>query len=328
LCNPTFCEARITGPPYKGLMGKDDPTSITNPLFSVIIATYNDWEPLDHCLRSLDQQINAPTFEVIVVDDGSREVAPQSIDRWTQRYSLRVVSQPHAGVSAARNRGVELARGSMLVFVDADCRVDANCLAALGSTIINSAQDNCFQLHLTGDCSKLVGRAEELRLMTLQNHLLQPGGYIRYLNTAGFAIRGARAGLDRNVFDPVAIRAEDTLLLANLITVGKLPLFVPGAIVQHAPPLSVMAYLSKAVRSGYLEAKTYDVIASKGVRIRVTHRERLRMLKYMWKVSIQHSIGRQAWFLLVMRQALQRMSSFACGKLWVRAQSPKSTNPS
>jgi glycosyltransferase involved in cell wall biosynthesis len=309
-------------------MGKDDPTSTTNPLFSVIIATYNDWEPLDHCLRSLDQQINAPAFEVVVVDDGSNEPAPEFVHRWTQRYSLRIVSQAHAGVSAARNRGVELAVGSVLVFVDADCRVDANCLAALGSTIINSAQDNCFQLHLTGDCSGSVGRAEELRLMTLQNHLLQPGGYIRYLNTAGFAIRGAKAGLDRNVFDPLAIRAEDTLLLANLMTVGKLPLFVPDAIVQHAPPLSVMAYLRKAVRSGYLEAKTYDVIAAKGVRIRVTHRERLSMLKYMWEISRQRSIGRRAWFLLVMRQALQRLSSFACGSLWIKTNSPTSANPS
>jgi glycosyltransferase involved in cell wall biosynthesis len=306
-------------------MGKDDLTSTTTPLFSVIIAAYNDWGPLDHCLRSLDQQINAPSFEVIVVDDGSRETSPETIGRWAQCYPLTLVRQPHAGVSAARNRGVEIAGGSLLVFVDADCRLQANCLAVLGSTVKHSAQDNCFQLHLAGDLSGIVGRAEELRFMTLQNHMLQPGGYIRYLNTAGFAIRGARAGLDRNVFDPEAIRAEDTLLLADLILVGKLPLFVPNAIVQHAPPLSLMAYLRKAVRSGYLEAKTYGVIAAKGVRIRVTHRDRLSMLKYMWEASKQRSIGRRACFLLVARQVLQRVTSFACGRIGVQPNPPTSS---
>jgi glycosyltransferase involved in cell wall biosynthesis len=300
-------------------MVKYDPISTTNPVFSVIIAAYNDWVPLDCCLRSLEEQANSPSFEVIVVDDGSKETAPEFIHRWTQYYPLTVVRQLHSGVSAARNRGVEIASGSVLVFVDADSKLQANCLAALGSTVADSPHDNCFQLHLVGDLSGIVGRSEELRLMTLQNHLLQADGYIRYLNTAGFAIRGAKAGFDRNVFDPVAIRAEDTLLLANLITIGKLPLFVPNAIVQHATPLSVMPYLRKAVRSGYLEASTYDTIASMGVRIRVTHRQRLSMLKYMWKTSGQPTIGRPAWFLLVARQLLQRITSFAYRSLWVRS---------
>jgi glycosyltransferase involved in cell wall biosynthesis len=307
-------------------MVKHDPISTTELVFSVIIAAYNDWGPLDDCLMSLEQQANSPSFEVIVVDDGSKETAPESIHLRTQCYPLTLVRQPHAGVSAARNRGVEIARGSVLVFVDADSKLQANCLAALGSTIAGSPQDNCFQLHLAGDISGIVGRAEELRLMTLQNHLQQADGYIRYLNTAGFAIRGARAGLNRNVFDPVAIRAEDTLLLATLITIGKLPLFVPNAIVQHATPLGVMPYLFKAVRSGYLEASTYDIIATMGVRIRVTHRERLNMLKSMWKASGQPSIGRRAWFLLVARQLLQRITSFAYRRLWVRASPRKPAN--
>jgi glycosyltransferase involved in cell wall biosynthesis len=306
-------------------MVKQDRVSSTNLALSVIIAAYNDWGPLDYCLESLEKQANSPTFEVVVVDDGSKETAPDSIRRWAQCYPLTIARQPHSGVSAARNRGVEIAKGSILVFVDADSRLQANCLEALGSTIADSPYDNCFQLHLVGELSGMVGKAEDLRLTTLQNHLVQPDGYIRYLNTAGFAIRGARAGLDRNVFDPAAIRAEDTLLLANLITVGKLPLFVANAIVQHATPLSVIAYLRKAIRSGYLEASTYDIIATMGVKIRVTHRERLRMLKSMWKASGQPLIGRTAWFLLIARQLLQRLTSFACRSLRVRSGSRRAT---
>jgi glycosyltransferase involved in cell wall biosynthesis len=281
-----------------------DTVSTTTPLFSIIIGVYNDWEPLDECLRSLAQQTNGPSFEVIVVDDGSEETAPEFIRRWVRCYPLTVVRQPHTGISAARNRGVQISRGSVLVFVDADSRLRINCLAALGSTITNSPQHDCFQLHLIGDCSGLVGRAEELRFITLQNHLLEADGGIRYLNTAGFAIRRSRVDIEGGVFDPRALRAEDTLLLASLMQGGELPLFVPNAIVQHAVPLSVIDCLRKEIRSAYQEGPTYNIIASMGVRFRVSHRERLSMLPSMWKTSRRRSIGRSAWFVLAARRAL------------------------
>jgi glycosyltransferase involved in cell wall biosynthesis len=299
-----------------------DPISTATPLFSIIIGVYNDWTPLDQCLRSLKQQTDGPSFEVIVVDDGSKEEAPEFIRRWIQCYPLTVVREAHAGISAARNRGAQISKGMVLLFADADCKLQANCLAELASSITQSPQHNCFQLRLIGDRSGLVGRAEELRLITLQNHLLQPDGSIRYLNTAGFAIRRIRANIAGGVFDPVAVRAEDTLLLANLMQGGELPLFVPNAIVQHAIPLSLFECLRKDVRSAYLEGRTFGIIASKGVRIRVTHRERLSMLCSMWNTSKQQSIGRAAWFVLAARQALRSIVLLFTNVFKVRSNSP------
>src|SRR5207245_676865 len=248
--------------------------SSTNTLFSIIIAAYNDWESLDQCLQSLAQQAGGPSFEVIIADDGSTEPAPEFIRQWQRYYHLTIDRQPHSGISTARNRGAQLSRGSVLVFVDADSRLQTNCLAALNATIASSPQHNCFQLHLVGDCTGLVGRAEELRLQTIQNHTLQPNGCIRYLNTAGFAVRRSRVDIKRGIFDPAALRAEDTLLLSELMQAGELPLFVHDAIMQHATRLSLMASLRKSMRSAYLEGRTYEIIAMKGVRIRVSHRER------------------------------------------------------
>lgn len=288
------------------------PISTTMPLFSIIMPVFNDWIALDPCLRSLEQQANGPSFEVIVVDDGSGEAAPEVIRQWVPRLPLTIVRQDHAGIPTARNRGVQISRGSILLFIDADCRFQTNCLTALESTIAASPQHDCFQLHLVGDCSGTVGRAEELRLKTFQEHMLQPDGRIRYLNTSGFAIRRASVNVEAGLFDPVALRAEDTLLLANLMQGGELPLFVANATIQHAIPLSLMACLLKDIRSAYLERTTYEIIASKGVKIRVSHRERLRVLSSTWKIAGQPSIGRSAWFVLVARQTVQRMVSFAC----------------
>jgi glycosyltransferase involved in cell wall biosynthesis len=292
-------------------MVQDALISSSIPLFSVIIAVYNDWGPLEQCLRSLEQQTNSPGVEVIIVDDGSAETAPESIRQRSGCYPLTVARQPHAGISAARNRGVQISKGSVLVFTDADCRFQMECLATLAGTIADSPQQNCFQLHLIGDCSSLVGRAEQLRLLTLQSHLLQPNGRIRYLNTAGFAIRRRRIDFESCLFDPVALRAEDTLLLVSLMEGGELPLFVAEATVQHSVPLGLLANLRKAIRSACLETTTYDIIASKGVRTRVSHRERVVMLLSMWKTSGSSSVGRLAWFVLVLRQALARIVSLA-----------------
>lgn len=298
------------------------PNASSSPLFSVIIGVYNDWNPLDQCLRSLSRQANSPAFEVIVVDDGSEHPAPEFIRNWTRDLILMIERQSHSGVSTARNLGMRLSKGTVLVFMDADSKPEVGCLAALAAALSHSPQHNTFQLRLTGDCSGLVGRAEELRLLTLQNHMLLSDGRIRYLNTAGFAIRRARVDPTNALFEPMAMRGEDTLLMVNLMQAGELPLFVPHAVVQHAVPLSVLQYLRKAIRSAYVESSTYSIIASKGVRIRVTQRERVNMLKAMWKYSGQKTIGKAAWFVLTTKQTLQRAVSLYYRRFGSDLQAP------
>lgn len=256
------------------------------PRFSIIIAAFNDWGPLDACLRSLSEQTDFHDFEVIVVDDGSEHPAPDSISKWGASYPFSIVRKPHAGIAAARNSGVERSNGDVLVFTDADCRFERGCLSALNSTISNSLRYGCFQLHLVGDCSTLLGRAEELRLIAIQDHAMQEDGRIRYLNTSGFAIRRSHWSIQKGLFDPAAQRGEDTLLLASLIRRGELPFFSRNATIVHSVSLSLTECLRKDIRSGWLEGRTFETIAAKGVRIRMDNRGRLRMLRSTWKVSL------------------------------------------
>jgi glycosyltransferase involved in cell wall biosynthesis len=276
------------------------------PHFSVIIPVYNDWGPLDHCLRALAQQEEAPPFEVIVVDDGSAVSVPESVRLWNDRLPLTVLRQPHSGIAAARNLGIENSTGSVLVFTDTDCEMRSDCLLALHAALVNFPQNSSFQLHLVSNCSSLINRAEELRLMSIQNQTLQPDGCIRYLNTAGFAMRRAHLSPAAPIFEPQARRAEDTLLLANLILRGKLPLFVADAIVQHRIRLSWTECLLKDVRSAWSEGRTYNMIAAKGVEVRMGDKARMRMMISMWKVANQPSIGRTAWFVVIARRTIHR----------------------
>jgi hypothetical protein len=163
---------------------------------------------------------------------------------------------------------------------------------------------------LVGDRSTFVGETEELRLTTLQENLIQADGCIRYLNTAGFAIRRSRVNSEGFAFEPAAIRAEDTLVLANLMQGGELPYFVANSVVQHATSLSLTDYFLKALWSAYHEGRTYDIIASMGVKVRANYRERLSMFSSMWRTCEQKSIQRSACLLLAFRQLMRLMTSF------------------
>jgi glycosyltransferase involved in cell wall biosynthesis len=288
---------------------KPENTIKSSPLFSVIIAVYDDWTVLEGCLHALSLQRENSQFEVLLVDDGSAEPAPESVLRWRESFPVTLLRQEHAGISLARNKGIQASHGAVLVFVDADCRMFADCLAALEAKLTASPQQTCFQLHLVGDRANVVGRAEDLRLIALQSHLLLPDGHIRYLNTAGFAIRRSKVSEDGNLFSPIAIRAEDTLLLATLMRRGELPVFVPDATVRHAIPLSLLECLSKDVHSAYVERRAYDVIASRGITIQLTNADRWAIMANMWKASAQDSIGRFSWFVVTGRQVLRLVIS-------------------
>jgi glycosyltransferase involved in cell wall biosynthesis len=288
---------------------KAENTSNSSPLFSIIIAVYNDWAVLEGGLQALSLQEGNSKFEVLLVDDGSDAPAPDSVLRWRESFPVTLLRQEHAGISLARNKGIQSSKGSVLVFVDADCRMFPDCLAALEAKLAASPQETCFQLHLVGDRTNVVGRAEELRLIALQSHLLLPDGHIRYLNTAGFAIRRSKVSEDGNLFNPIAIRAEDTLLLATLMRRGELPVYVPEATVRHAVPLSLLECLGKDVRSAYVERRAFDVIASRGITIQLTNADRRAIMSNMWKASAQDSIGKLSWFIVTGRQLLRLIIS-------------------
>jgi len=276
------------------------------PLLSVLITVYDDWDTLAECLRAIGGQVGPPSFEVIVVDDGSKEPAPQSVHMWRHSYPLKIIREAHSGIPRARNRGVQESQGELLLFTDADCRFERDCLSKLAETIAASPQHDCFQLHLTGDSSTLLGRAEILRLIAIQEQTIQPDGRIRFLNTSGFAIRSSHKIIKTGPFDITVIRGEDTLLLATLIQQGELPLFVKDATVRHSVSLSILECLQKDLRSGWLEGITFRAIAEKGVRVRMTNRDRIRMLYSTWKTSGERTIGHLAWLVLMSRQLLER----------------------
>ena len=98
---------------------------------SVIVPCYNVEPYVDECLCGLAGQ-TLPSLEVICVDDGSTDGTLEHLRRWQEKDErLRVISQANAGVSAARNAGLDAAGGRYVGFVDPDDRVDREMFSRL-----------------------------------------------------------------------------------------------------------------------------------------------------------------------------------------------------
>lgn len=99
------------------------------PEISVVVPTRDRPRELAQLLERLSGQDVDPTlFEVIVVDDGSRSPASASCRARSWPFALDVVRQEPSGPAAARNRGVERARGELVVFFNDDAVPAADCL--------------------------------------------------------------------------------------------------------------------------------------------------------------------------------------------------------
>jgi glycosyltransferase involved in cell wall biosynthesis len=93
------------------------PGRIVSPVISVIIPTYNRWPMVGEAVESVLAQ-SYENFELIVVDDGSSDGSAEKLAGFGG--DIRFVFQKRRGVSAARNRGVSIAKGRHLAFLDSD----------------------------------------------------------------------------------------------------------------------------------------------------------------------------------------------------------------
>ena len=120
---------------------------------SVVIPTYNRRSILEKCLLALEQQIlfsELDGYEVVVVDDGSTDGTPSWLRDEASRFPhVRMVEQEHGGPAEGRNRGVDNARGDLIVFIDSDLVVTESFLACHARALRKSWQQRGDRLSFT-----------------------------------------------------------------------------------------------------------------------------------------------------------------------------------
>lgn len=219
------------------------------PRISVIVCTHNGGATLRPCLASL-QRLNYPDYEVLVIDDGSSDDIAGIAAGFA---GVRCVRQAHAGLSAARNRGAELATGEILAYTDDDCLADPDwlrflaagfddpCWVAVGGPNIPPPPRNRIEAVVAAAPG---APAHVLIDDTEAEHL--PGCNLAIRRSALAAIGGFRVAY--------RVAGDDVDVCWRLRAAGGRLRFAPGAMVWHHRRYRVRAYLRQQRGYGHAEA--------------------------------------------------------------------------
>ncbi len=169
-----------------------------NPAISVIIPSYNRAHIISRAIDSVLSQ-TLPAAEIIVVDDGSSDHSERLI---IEKYpDVRLLSQPHRGVSAARNLGITEAKGEWLALLDSD---DAWLPEKLALQYTALMSDSRYKVSHTNETWIRNG----LPLKQLKKHR-KYGGYIFKHCLPLCAMSPSSTLIRRDIFDDVGLFDED-----------------------------------------------------------------------------------------------------------------------
>lgn len=126
----------------------------TLPLISIIVPVYNVKDYLEKCLKSICGQ-TYQNLEIIVVDDGSTDGSGELCDVFAQSDSrIKVVHQSNGGLGAARNKGLDIAIGEYIGFVDSDDWIDSDMYQFLYELMDTSKADISICSHYVEKSNK------------------------------------------------------------------------------------------------------------------------------------------------------------------------------
>ena len=200
------------------------------PVFSIIVPVYKIAEYLPKCIRSVLAQ-SSQDYELLLIDDGSPDNCGEICDTFAAQHpeKIRAIHQPNGGAGAARNRGIALAQGEYILFLDGDDYWEPNLLEDLQNAMKAQSAD----LYLFG------AQVEKDGTPRGELHELIPCGEVCNVQTHPqlfFGImapwnRAYRRSLftDNGIAFASKVWYEDIRVVTKINTVARSALRLPGA---------------------------------------------------------------------------------------------------
>ncbi len=189
------------------------------------------------------QGIEASSYEVIVVDDGSTDGSAEI----ASLQGVTVIRQGHAGAAAARNRGVQRAQGNILLFTDADCEPRFDWIERMLEPFVDDDVAGAKGVYRTRQNS-LVARFTQAEYEEKYDYLAR-ADQIDFVDTHAAAYR-RELFLESGGFDPDYLLDEDQEFSYRLAQAGHRLVFAPKAVVYHQHATTVWAYARRKVGLG------------------------------------------------------------------------------
>lgn len=101
---------------------------------SIIVPAYNSSDYIKECISSVLMQKTSYNYELIVINDGSKDDTLEKINLFKENKHLKIITQENKGFSAARNRGIDESLGKYIMFLDSDDLLCENSIEKLIKT--------------------------------------------------------------------------------------------------------------------------------------------------------------------------------------------------
>ncbi len=224
------------------------------PRYSVVVPAYNEQDLIGDCVRAVaNQTVSRSDYEIIVVDDASTD---STSDVARAAGADIVLRARHGGAAAARNAGLQVAHGDIVLFTDADCAPSPDWIARMVAPFSDPkvvGAKGTYRTRQQGLIPRLVQLEFEIRYERMAKLT-----HIDFVDTYAAAYRRsvllAEGGFSTDYPVP---SAEDVDLSFRLARAGHLLVFVPDAWVEHIHPESLFVYLRRKMRFGYWRALLY-----------------------------------------------------------------------
>lgn len=235
------------------------------PFVSVVVCTYNRKKLLKDCLRSIFSiEYPESRYEVIIVDGASTDGTEELCKEFSQ---IRFIVESKHGLAYARNKGAELARGSIVAYTDDDCIVDKHWLGQLVSGFqfsksIAGVGGPVYPLHPEIIPKKILVKAalglfdEGNKVKTTRGVLTSNCAFnkeifksIRFDETLGTTRR-----------KKLILCGEDTDFCQSITSSGRRILYVPNAVVYHQIPkqrIRVPYIIRHAIHGGISQTRCF-----------------------------------------------------------------------
>ena len=239
------------------------------PKVSVIVCSYNGGKTLPDCLESLDL-VTYPNFEIILVDDGSKDNTQELVSKFVAARNARVAAaaekgvtvrlpafvnivQTNMGLSYARNAGARAATGEIFAYTDSDCMADPDWLYYMVGTLLSGDYVGVGGPNISPPAVNWIQAAVSAA----------PGGPSHVLLTDVVAehIPGCNMAFHRAAFESIGgfdveyrKAGDDVDFCWRLQTNGGVIAFSPSAIVWHYRRFTLQAFRKQ--QEGYGEAES------------------------------------------------------------------------
>ena len=192
-------------------------------MYSIIIPVYDSEKYLCRCIDSVLNQTRSD-FELILIDDGSKDQSADICKEYAKKDDrVKYIRQENAGVSAARNKGISIASGDYIGFVDSDDEICPD----MYETLLNSAEKSGADIVLCDTVTVYSnGTTEEDTLPNLPPDKIIKTEEIypeQLLYTAGSACRCIYKKTlfeDKNIRFPVGIKLSEDRIF-NILAIGQ-----------------------------------------------------------------------------------------------------------